>query len=270
MGAPFAVSGIAAGFMTRSRGFMIPMGMLLAASVGFLMGPQTGVMAVACSSAMALCSRRKTTMHHAIAVTAGVSVLAAALPLYQSPVFMRISGDDMRPVAELYVDMGMERAMVDEVLSTMEYLAPGIGAIQIAIGSMAAVLLMNAVGWGRRFGVSGKFMMGWQMAWVLIACLAVKALPGPLPSLATRAADNVLLFMTLPYLLEGGAVALRWASAYPGMTVVLLIALVLATPVVLAAVALAGVLDTWFDFRRRIDLKRKGSTNEGPTDQNSG
>lgn len=234
---------------------MIPAGILISASAGLLMGPQAGAMAVTAGAAMAVCARLRASLHNAMAVTTATAVLFAALPVYPFPVFMRAPGEEIEPVAGFYVDMGMEPAMVDRVLSTMQHLSPGIGAIQTALGSMAAVMLLNAMGRGKSFQPSRRFMMGWQISWVLIACLAVRAIPQGIPLQILRAADNVLLFMALPYLIQGGAVALKWASAYPGMTAVFLIALVLITPVVIMGTTLTGVLDTWFDFRKRIEMR---------------
>ncbi len=254
MGVPFPAAGLAAGLMARKRGVLIPLGMLIAVAMGFLMGPQAGVMTVFCASSLAVCLRLRVNMHMAIAVTSAATILGASLPVDPSPVFMSLRLEDMEPLTELYVDMGMERSMIEDVFSTMEYLSPGMGAIQISLGCIATVLFLSA-GKSGGFGPHGRFIMGWQTAWVIIACLAVRVFAGSLPAVALRIADNVLLFMALPYLLEGGAVVLKWASSFPGMTAVMAVALVLATPVMLSVVALTGVLDTWFDFRRRMDMK---------------
>lgn len=254
MGVPFPVAGVASSLMARRPRILIPLGMLLASVPGFLIGPQTGVMTVLCAGALAVCIHYGAGVHQAMAVAAAATVLGAALPFYPSPVFMSLSPADMEPVTQLYVDMGMERSVIEDVFSTMEYLAPGIGAVQISLGCMASVVFVAALRRGG-FRRSGRFSMAWQVAWVLIACLAVRVFAGSLPAAALRIADNVMLFMALPYLIEGGAVVLRWASAYPGMTVVLVIALVLVTPMLLIVVAFTGVLDTWFDFRRRLDMK---------------
>ncbi len=233
---------------------LIPLGVLLASAPGFLTGPQTGVMAVLCAGAMAVCLHYGTGKHQAMAVAAAVTVLGAALPIDPAPVFMSMSSRDIEPVMQLYSEMGIEDSTIREVMATMEYLAPGIGALQISLGCMAAVLFAASVR-GGGFAGSGRFSLAWQMSWVLIVCLTARVFSGGMPPAVVRIADNVLLFMALPYLIEGGAVVLRWASPYPGMTVVLSIALVLLTPMMLMAVALTGVLDTWFDFRRRLDMK---------------
>lgn len=240
--------------MARKQPIMIPLGFLLAGTLGFLMGPQAGIMTVLCSATLALCLHKRVGTNHTIALAAAATVLGASLPTDPDPVFMNMRFDDMEPLSQLYADMGVEPALIDEVFSTMEYLSPGMGAIQISLGCIAAVLFLRAI---KRdcFGPSGRFALGWETAWVLIACLLARVFADTLPPVTARIADNVLVFMALPYLIEGGAVVLRWAASFPGMTVVLAVALLLATPFMLGAVALTGVLDTWFDFRRRIDMK---------------
>lgn len=254
MGVPFLVAGGAAGLMAGKKPIMIPLGFLFAGTLGFLMGPQAGIMTVLCSAVLALCLRKRVGTTHTIALTAAVAVLGASLPTDPDPVFMHMRLDDMEPLTQLYAEMGVEPSLIGEVFSTMEYLSPGMGAIQISLGCMAAVLFLKAM---KRdcFGPSGRFALGWETAWVLIACLLARVFADALPPVTARIADNVLLFMALPYLIEGGAVVLRWAASFPGMTVVLAVAFLLATPFMLGAVALTGVLDTWFDFRRRIDIK---------------
>lgn len=233
---------------------MIPLGFLFAGIVGFLMGPQAGIMTVICSATLALCLRRRVGTVRTIALASAVTVIGASLPTDPRPVFMHMRFDDMEPLTQLYTDMGVEPALISEVFSTMEYLSPGMGAVQISLGCLAAVMFLKAL---KRdcFGPSARFALGWETAWVLILCLVARVFSGSLPSVTARLADNVLLFMALPYIIEGGAVVLKWATLFPGMTVVLVVALLLATPFMLGAVALAGVLDTWFDFRRRIEMK---------------
>lgn len=254
MGVPFLVAGAAAGLMARKQPIMIPLGMLLAGTLGFMMGPQSGIMTVLCSATLALCMRKRAGTTHTMALAAAVTVFGASLPTDPAPVFMSIRFDDMEPLTQLYADMGVEPALIEDVFSTMEYLSPGMGAIQISLGCIAVVLFLRAV---KRdcFGPSGRFALGWETAWVLIVCILARVFTDALPPVTARIADNVLLFMALPYLIEGGAVVLRWAASFPGMAVVLAVALLLATPFMLGAVALTGVLDTWFDFRRRIDMK---------------
>jgi len=254
MGVPFLVAGVAAGIMSGNRPVMIPLGFLFAGILGFVMGPQAGIMTVLCSATLALCLRKRAGTTRTIALAAAVTVLGASLPADPDPVFMNLHLDDMEPLTRLYADMGVEPALIGEVFSTMEYLSPGMGAVQISLGCIAAVLFLRVM---KRdcFGPSVRFALRWETAWVLIACLLARVFSDALPPVAARMADNVLLFMALPYLIEGGAVVLRWAASFPGMAVVLTVALLLATPFMLGAVALTGVLDTWFDFRRRIDMK---------------
>jgi large subunit ribosomal protein L9 len=103
---------------------------------------------------------------------------------------MRVDAEVLAPLAQVYADMGVEPE-TPEVFSTMAYLAPGIGAIQISLGSIAAVMLLSRMS-RERPCPSGKYMLGWQTAWVPIACLAIRVIPAELPVWMLRSADNVL------------------------------------------------------------------------------
>ncbi len=257
MGLPFPTAAFAAGVMSGKKTAMIPLGVLVAAIPGFLVGPQAGLMSVVCASAMAVCVRYRLDSHRTMAVVAAATVLAAVPPVDRYPVFMQVKAEDLAPLVQVYSDMGIEPEAARKVFSTMEYLAPGIGAVQIALGSIAGVMLLSRIS-GTYPRPSGKFMMGWQIAWVPIICLAVRVIPAGPPEGIVRTADNLLFFIALPYFLEGWAVARKWAASFPGMTTVLLAALFLMTPVLLAAVILTGVLDTWFDFRKKLENRPEG------------
>ncbi|HPJ29617.1 MAG TPA: hypothetical protein PLM22_11855, partial [Candidatus Sabulitectum sp.] len=65
---------------------------------------------------------------------------------------------------------------------------------------------------------------------------------------------------------EGLQTAVHWARRIPGMIMLLVIAGLFATPVVAAAILLVGILDTWFDYRKRIDNERNSDEDSADKD----
>lgn len=97
-----------------------------------------------------------------------------------------------------------------------------------------------------------------ELVWLLIAGLALLLLP--LDQLATRAGENLLLFMAVLYALRGAAVLLVIGGASGPLAVVVGTLLVLfLTPFVMATTFLVGLSDTWLDIRAR----RQASSNPG-------
>jgi hypothetical protein len=96
-----------------------------------------------------------------------------------------------------------------------------------------------------------EFRFSDQLVWVLIAGLVLVLLP--LGAVATRAGLNALLFMAGLYALRGVGVFLFLAGAAPSALFVVLavLAVVFLYPLVLTAVLLVGLGDTWLDVRRR-------------------
>jgi hypothetical protein len=95
-----------------------------------------------------------------------------------------------------------------------------------------------------------------ELVWLLIAGLALLLLP--LDQLATRAGENLLLFMAVLYALRGAAVLLVIGGASGPLAVVVGMLLVLfLTPFVMATTFLVGLSDTWLDIRAR---RRASST----------
>ncbi len=80
-------------------------------------------------------------------------------------------------------------------------------------------------------------------------------------------AGNLLLFMALPYTVEGFQVAVHWAKGIPGMLVLLAVSAIFATPLVVGGVLLTGILDTWFDYRNKIDQRIERTENEDSSDK---
>ena len=93
--------------------------------------------------------------------------------------------------------------------------------------------------------------LGLLPAWILIAALAIN-LTGGLPAVVRQAAVNVSLFMIVPYTLVGVSVCRKLLQRYPGIFLLLMLGVIF-PPVAIGALAITGMLDTWLDFRTRIE-----------------
>lgn len=90
-----------------------------------------------------------------------------------------------------------------------------------------------------------------ELVWLLIAGIALLVLP--LDQLATRAGENLLLFMAVLYALRGAAVLLVIGGVSGPLAFgigVLLVVLKL-TPFAMATTVIVGLSDTWLDMRAR-------------------
>jgi hypothetical protein len=95
-----------------------------------------------------------------------------------------------------------------------------------------------------------------ELVWLLIAGLALLLLP--LDQLATRAGENLLMFMAVLYAVRGAAVLLVIGGASgPVVIVIGALMILFLTPFVMATTFLVGLSDTWLDIRAR---RRASST----------
>ena len=119
----------------------------------------------------------------------------------------------------------------------------GLGVAWWAFGRVAR-------GEGRPLGTLREFRFSNELIWVLIAGLLLMLLP--LNGLATRAGENLLLFMAALYALRGAAVLLVLAGV-PGPVglIVGAVLVLLLSKLVMAATILVGLSDTWLDLRAR-------------------
>ncbi|MBR9989672.1 MAG: hypothetical protein KFH98_07960 [Gemmatimonadetes bacterium] len=147
------------------------------------------------------------------------------------------------------VDMGRRLFQVAELqgrlfpaLLALASLA-GLGVAWWAFGRLAQGVAHPLSRWR-------EFRFRDELVWLLIAGLALLLLP--LDQLATRAGENLLLFMAVLYALRGAAVLLviGGASGPVGMVIGVLLVLFL-TPFVMATTFLVGLSDTWLDIRAR-------------------
>lgn len=272
-GLPFLAAGIAAYFLSGSLYRGIAFTSVLLFAVWYLTGFHgAGVTAVCAVTAAAACRSGFPAMK-AILLTAGFTLFAGGIFSLWFPGFMNMNLTDLEPLREVYVSTGMDSGTVDRVFQLIIHFSPGIGAIQLVAGAIASVFLFRSIcrKTGRSHALQGqvRFNMHWGTAWIPILCLftIILARTQPVPDLVERIAGNLLLFMSLPYFIQGLQVVLLWISLVPGMVFLLIISVVFATPLVAAAILLTGILDTWFDYRKKIENRIERINNEGSSDK---
>lgn len=187
-------------------------------------------------------------------LTAGIASLAGAASLLEQPGIMGMDPAALESLVPLYASAGIPPSQVRSVIDTMLYLSPGIGAFQIAVGSMLAVRFTRTLAGS---GAQGRHdvRLGLFPAWLVIGALvSTVAGAGTDRPLIAEAGANVLVFLAAPYGLVGGLVIAESVRNRPLLLASGIFLFVAATPLVLGGVVLTGLLDTWFDFRSRMRL----------------
>jgi hypothetical protein len=260
LGIQFAV-GAAAGRAACSRK---PLPGLLLSAAGVLgmyvlLGLQGALMTAALAAALCAGSRLGLPAMATASVAAAAVSVAAALGLVAGPGLMGFAPDDIRQVLTGFYPPGLPDSVRSELVDLLAYLSPGAGAIQAVAGSAAAVAFFRAMGGQGIDGRRQDLRMGLASAWIVIVSLAVALWPGMGRGFAVQAAHNVLLFMTAPYFVAGAQVFGVLLRGGPAMVLLAVAAVLLAPPAAFAAVVLTGVLDTWFDFRKRLRARTEGN-----------
>lgn len=186
----------------------------------------------------------------AAAAVALVSVFGTLMIPHQS----LLSQENMEALLQLYRSAGLSSTEINLILNIFLYLMPSLLALWAVAGTIAAGSAARLI--NRRRNVvlniqTGKeIRLGLLPAWILIVALAVN-LPGIMdfsPYLR-QVAVNISVFMILPYSAVGIIVCRAVLRSYPQLLIVIVLIAILFPPVVICLLALAGILDTWLDFR---------------------
>lgn len=254
MGLQFAAGALSARLASGRRTGGIVLAAILILVMYFLGGLQVSLMTAACAAALVTASAMKLSIQSAAALAAGIGTIAAVAGLVEGPGLMAIQRRELDSLLPEWAGEELGPGGRTYVLDAAAYLSPGLGAVQTAAGSALAAAL---------FGMTGGFAtirredlrLGLGTAWILIASLAAAIVPTQIPPEARAFAHNSLLFIAVPYFAVGAAVAGEAMRGMPGLLLPFVLLVVFATPLSVAAVTMTGVLDTWFDFRRRIRSK---------------
>jgi len=272
-GVPFLAAGVSAKLLTGRLSRGLPVAALIVFLSWYLAGFQGAALVAVCAAVTAIAARSEYSLLKTFYVSSGFTLLAAALLSLGFTGFMNIGEPELEPLREIYVSAGLDSGTIDHVFSLITYYSPGIGAVQIVLGSIFSVLFFRSLNRNSKStAITGetRFSMHWAVAWIPIVSLILLVTAGMshVSDVALRIAKNLLVFSALPYGIEGLQVAVKWAKGLPGVAVMLVVSAVFAPPLVLGGLVLLGILDTWFDYRKKIDLRIERMKNEGSSDQN--
>ena len=236
------------------RGLPVAMGTLL---VTFLLTDFTGALIAATGAgAASLLILKGRSLRYSAAAASAATAIAAMISVVLLTQQSVVSRENMEALIELYSSAGMKTADIMTAMNLLIYVLPSVMAIWAAAGVIISVAAARLVGKRRgtwpEIASGAKIQLGIPAAWILIAALGVNLLGGSLPAGARQAAVNVSIFMILPYSLVGLAVWRSLVSLYPHLLLFAVFAGVVFPPVALGLLFVTGVLDTWFDFRKKI------------------
>lgn len=274
IGFPFLAAGVSAALLNGrlSRGLPVTAGILFLS--WYLAGFQGAAVAAVCATVIIFSVKSGYSLLKTLYLCSGFTLLTGGLLSLGFPGFMNIGESELSPLREVYLSAGLETETIDSVFSLITYYSPGIGAAHIVLGSIVSTLFFRSLCDEKNcvtIHEAAKFRMHWGFAWIPIICLIVlvSARTAAVPDLVLRIAKNLLVFSSLPYGIEGFQVAAKWARVTPGMVFMLIMGAVFAPPFTLGGLILLGILDTWFDYRKKIDIRIERMKNEGSSDQNS-
>ncbi len=203
----------------------------------------------------------RTSVASAAAATALASVFGTVLLPEQS----LLSSENIEALMQLYSSAGMSSSEILTVMNALLYMLPSLLALWAAGGVIASAAAIRLI--GRRRGIypdlpqDDPLRLGLIPAWILIGALAANLLGSSLPSFLQQAALNTSVFMILPYSAVGLAVCRKGLSLYPQLLLFAVLAGIVFPPLAVGILMVAGILDTWFDFRMRFNriAERKNS-----------
>jgi hypothetical protein len=268
LGIPFLGSSVMALLLSGSLAIGIPASLGILGGIYVLSGFQGALVAAAVAAALAVAYRLGRGIGTAAAVAAAAAVLAALVGTGYDPGFMSLSSVDLEPLTPLYSAAGFDQPEIARVFALIDYLSPGIGALQLAGGATLAAYFAKALlaaYRGKKVAEEKRFDLSFQVIWLIIACLILNMFGDRLASIhpdILRMARNVLVFMALPYALLGGLIMKSYLMAAPQMLIPGALVLVFAPPLFMLGLVILGMLDFWFDFRRRIEARIERMKNE--------
>ncbi len=274
MGFPFLAAGVSSALLNGKLNRGLPLTAAIVFLSWYVAGFQGAAITAIGAAVISISVKSGYSLLKTLYLSTGLSLLAGGLLSLGFPGFMNIGEAELSPLRDVYLSAGLESDTIDSVFSLISYYAPGIGAVHIVLGSIVSVLFFKSIS-GRNTswatGETANFRMHWGFAWVPITCLIILVTSGSaqIPELVLRIAKNLLVFCSLPYGIGGFQVAVKWAKETPGIALMLIISAIFAPPFVLGGLVLLGILDTWYDYRKKIDIRIERMKNEGSSDQNS-
>ncbi len=175
-----------------------------------------------------------------------------------------ISQENMEALSRIYRSAGLSSSETTTILSIFLYILPSLLAIWAVAGTVTAAFAVRTVNQRRKesFRIITQGMelrLGLLPAWILIAALSVNLTGGGFPPYVQQAAVNISIFMILPYSLVGFGIFRIALRSFPMLLMAAVLIAIIFPPAAICILVLAGIMDTWFDFRLRLKkyLERK-------------
>ncbi|OPL19660.1 MAG: hypothetical protein AVO35_01425 [Candidatus Aegiribacteria sp. MLS_C] len=256
MGVPFVGMAVMAAMLVcreLSRGLPLALGTL---AVVYLISDFSGAfIAAAGAGVLALTLRAGRSFTASVSSAAAAAALASIAGTALFPEYSLLSSENVETLVRLYGSAGMSPSEIALVMEVLSYLLPALLAVWAVTGtvtaSAAARLICRRNAYRTDFLEGEPLRLGLLPAWILIAALALN-LSGALPAAVRQASVNVSLFMVVPYTAIGLSVCRELLRRYPGVFLVLAMGIIF-PPVAIGVLSVTGMLDTWLDFRTRIE-----------------
>ncbi len=273
-GFPFLAAGVSAALLNGRLSRGLPVASVIVLLTWYLAGFQGAAITTVCAAVVAISARSGYSLLKTLYISSGLALLTGGLLSLGFPGFMNIGEAELTPLREVYLSAGLETETIDAVFALITYYSPGIGAAHIVLGSIVSLLFFKSLSDDKNsltIHGTGKFRMHWGFAWIPIICLITLLLDRTttISDTVRRITRNILVFSSLPYGIEGLQVVVKWVKGSPGMLFMLIVSAIFAPPLILGGLILLGILDTWFDYRKKIDIRIERMKNEGSSDQNS-
>jgi len=260
MGVPFVGMAIMMSMMVGRemvRGIALAVGTLF---VVYLVSDFSGAfIAAAGSGVMAASILTGRDYRRSVCMASAAAALAAILGTLLLPQHSLLSNENVRALVQLYGSAGMSSSEIMMVIDILVYVVPSLLAVWAVTGTVAAAtaarLMVRRRGAWPEVDEGEGLRLGLLPAWILIAALALNLLGG-VPPQARQAAVNVAIFMMLPYAAVGIAICRKLLLCYPQMFLAMML-LILFPPLALGVLVLSGILDTWLDLRKKIELSKE-------------
>ena len=175
-----------------------------------------------------------------------------------------ISQENMEALSSIYRSAGLSSSEITTILSIFLYVLPSLLAIWAVTGTVAAAVAVRSVNQRRKEPLKiitqgMEIRLGLLPAWILIAALSINLTGGGLPPYVQQAAVNISIFMILPYSLVGFGIFRVALLRFPMLLLAAVPLAIIFPPAAICLLVLAGIMDTWFDFRLRLKkyLERK-------------
>jgi hypothetical protein len=268
VGLPFLGASVAALLMLEGLGRGLAACAAIAAGLLFLAGPQAAAMAALGSCSLYLAVARGRSLVESCGIAAA-AMMIGSLVFYASPgsVFMLPYGEQGQVWRQMLLTMGLTSSEASTVIEATFRILPAMAAVWVLTGAALATVFLARLADSRGLALpgTGRLRLGLPAAWLVIAALAARLMPGASQPVVAGA-DNVLIFMALPYLLVGAAVARRALLGWGISPLPFVLALVLLPHVGMALLAVGGLMDTWFDFRKMLNDRIARKRDEGSAD----